>query len=70
MHRTTGAGRQLSIRCNAAFAAATAALAPYRAGTTFVAYTPLTNADTKALAQAIDALAEPLSKVSKEVVSS
>jgi iron uptake system component EfeO len=52
------------------FAAVTAALAPYRTGTTFVAYTALTDADTKALAQVIDALAEPLSKVGKEVVSS
>jgi iron uptake system component EfeO len=54
----------------AKFAAVTAALAPYRTGSTFVAYTALTNADTKALAQAIDALAEPLSKVGKEVVNS
>jgi iron uptake system component EfeO len=60
----------LAADVDAKFAAVTAALAPYRAGTTFVAYTALTNADTKALAQAIDALAEPLSKVSKEVVSS
>ena len=35
-----------------------------------MAYTALTEADTKALAQAIDALAEPLSKVGKQVVSS
>jgi iron uptake system component EfeO len=60
----------LAADVEAKFAAVTAALAPYRAGTTFVAYTALTNADTKALAQVIDALAEPLSKVGKEVVSS
>ena len=38
--------------------------------TTYVAYTDLTEADTKALPQAIDALAEPLSKVAKQVVGS
>ena len=55
-------------RSTAKFAAVTAALAPYRTGTTFVAYTALTDADTKALAQVIDALAEPLSQVGKQVV--
>jgi len=54
----------------AKFAAVETALAPYKTGTTFVAYTALTDADTKALAQAIDALAEPLSQVGKQVVSS
>ena len=49
--------------------AVTAALAPYRQGDTFVSYTMLTPADTKALAQAVAALAEPLSKVSKQVVA-
>ena len=44
--------------------------APYGSGTTYVAYTDLTKADTKTLSQAIDALAEPLSKVSKQVVGS
>jgi iron uptake system EfeUOB component EfeO/EfeM len=34
-----------------------------------VAYTALTTADTKALSQVIDSLAEPLSKVAKQVVS-
>ena len=38
--------------------------------TTYVAYTDLTKADTKELSQAIDSLAEPLSKVSKQVVGS
>ncbi len=61
---------ELAADIDAKFAAVTAALAPYRTGTTFVAYTALTDADTKALAQAIDALAEPLSKVGKQVVSS
>jgi iron uptake system component EfeO len=54
----------------AKFAAVTAALAPYRTGTTFVAYTTLTPADTKALSTVVDALAEPLSTVGKRVVSS
>jgi iron uptake system EfeUOB component EfeO/EfeM len=35
-----------------------------------VSYTALTEDDTKALSQAIDALAEPLSKVSRQVVGS
>jgi iron uptake system component EfeO len=50
------------------FAAVLTALDPYRSGTTFVPYTSLTTADTKALSQVIDALAEPLSKVSKQIV--
>ena len=33
-----------------------------------MAYTALTDADTKALAQVIDSLAEPLSQVGKQVV--
>jgi iron uptake system component EfeO len=53
---------------DAKFAAVTAALAPYRTGATFVAYTDLTSDDTKALSTVIDALAEPLSKVGKQVV--
>ena len=60
----------LSADIQTKFAAVTAALAPYRTGTTFVAYTALTDADTKALAQVIDALAEPLSQVGKQVVNS
>jgi len=59
----------LASEIDSRFAAVTAALEPYRRGTTFVAYTDLTQADTKALSQVIDALAEPLSKVSKQVVS-
>jgi iron uptake system component EfeO len=50
------------------FAAVDTALTSYRQGATFVAYTTLTSADTKMLAQAIDALAEPLSNVAREVV--
>ena len=39
------------------------ALGPYRRGDGFVLYTALTAADKRKLAQAIDALAEPLSRV-------
>ena len=60
----------LAADIEAKFAAVDAALAPYKTGTTFVAYTALTNDDTKVLAQAIDALAEPLSKVGQQVVGS
>jgi iron uptake system component EfeO len=59
----------LATQIDARFGEVTAALVPYRTGTTFVAYTALTTADTKALSQAIDSLAEPLSKVAKQVVS-
>ena len=59
----------LASQIDTRFAAVTAALEPYRSGTTFVPYTNLTSADTKALSQVIDALAEPLSKVAKQIVS-
>jgi len=56
---------------DAKFAAVYAALQPYKTGTTtYVAYTDLTQDDTKALSQVIDSLAESLSKVSKQVVGS
>ncbi len=60
----------LAADITAKFTAVLAALDPYRSGTTFVSYSDLTETDTKALSQAIDALAEPLSHVGKEVVSS
>jgi iron uptake system component EfeO len=61
----------LVTELDAKFAAVYAALQPYKTGdATYVAYTDLTQADTKTLSQAIDALAEPLSKVSKRVVGS
>lgn len=53
---------------DAKFAAVLAALAPYRTGASFVAYTDLTKDDTKALSTVIDSLAEPLSKVGKQIV--
>ncbi|HTS15080.1 MAG TPA: iron uptake system protein EfeO [Candidatus Sulfotelmatobacter sp.] len=50
------------------FADVDAALRPYRQGTGFVLYTALTPADTRTLAQVVDALAEPLSEVAAKVV--
>jgi iron uptake system component EfeO len=61
---------ELVTEIEAKFAAVMTALEPYRRGTTFVLYTDLTKDDTKALSQAIDTLAEPLSQVGKHVVSS
>jgi iron uptake system EfeUOB component EfeO/EfeM len=61
---------QLVSELDAKFAAVYTALQSYGSGTTYLAYTDLTKADTKKLSQAIDALAEPLSKVSKQVVGS
>jgi high-affinity iron transporter len=45
------------------------ALGPYRRGSGFVAYDALRPADTRALSQSIDALAEPLSRVGSIVVA-
>ena len=59
----------LAAQIDARFADVYATLAPYGSGSTFVPYTDLTKADTKQLSQSIDALAEPLSKVAKKVVS-
>jgi high-affinity iron transporter len=50
------------------FEAVDTALARYRRGNGFVSYTKLTSADKRKLSQAIDALAEPLSKVPAVVV--
>ncbi len=59
----------LATKIDQGFTTVDTALGPYRRGTTFVLYTELTNSDTKGLAQVIDALAEPLSKVAKKLVS-
>ena len=48
---------------DARFGDVEAALEPYRQGDSFVPYTALTKADTRALSWSIDALAEPLSQV-------
>jgi iron uptake system component EfeO len=46
------------------------ALAKYRTGDGYVSYTTLTEQDVRSLAQAVDALAEPMSEVGAMVVSS
>ncbi len=51
------------------FDAVMAALDDYREGDGFVPYTDLEESDTRALSQAIDALAEPLSQVAGLVVA-
>ena len=43
-------------------------LAPYRAGSGYVLYTKLTDADTKKLSESIDALAQPISEVAPAVL--
>ena len=45
------------------------ALAKYRAGDGYVSYTTLTKEDVRSLAQAVDALAEPMSEVGAMVVN-
>lgn len=45
------------------------ALAPYKSGDGYVLYTELTEDDTRALSQAVDALAEPLSHVAEHMGS-
>jgi iron uptake system component EfeO len=64
----TGSNAALASQIDARFAAVDTALAGYKAGTGYVLYTALTSTDTKMLSQAIDALAEPLSKVAKQIV--
>jgi iron uptake system component EfeO len=54
---------ELSGALEADFKAVFAELEPYRRGNGFVSYTELTEADTRKLAQSIDALAEKMSQV-------
>lgn len=61
---------KLVSELDAKFAAVYTALQPYQTNGTYVLYTDLTKADTQKLSQVIDSLAEPLSKVSKQVVGS
>jgi iron uptake system component EfeO len=51
------------------FAAVDTALTPYRRGDDFVLYTALTTAQTRRIALAIEAAAEPLSKVAEQIVA-
>ena len=64
----TGTNAALASQIDTRFAGVDTALAAYEVGTGYVLYNALTSADTKALSQAIDAIAEPLSKVAKQVV--
>ena len=59
---------KLAKEIEASFEDVYAALKPYRRGDGFVPYTELTQADTRKLAQEIDALAELLSQVPAQIV--
>jgi iron uptake system component EfeO len=59
---------KLAKEIEADFEKVYADLRPYRRGDGFVSYTTLTSADTRKLAQSIDALAEKLSQVPAEIV--
>jgi iron uptake system component EfeO len=65
------AGRQAGLagQIDRRFSAVGTALRPYRRGDGYIPYTKLTSRDTRLLSQAIDALAEPLSKVAAIVVA-
>jgi iron uptake system component EfeO len=58
----------LAKEIEASFEDVYASLKPYRRGNGFVSYTELTKADTRKLAQEIDALAEELSQVPAQIV--
>jgi len=60
---------KLAKEIEADFEAVYAALKPYERGEGFVSYTDLTKADTRKLAQSIDALAEKLSLVPAAIVT-
>ena len=59
---------KLAKEIEASFEDVYAALEPYRRGDGFVSYTELSKADTRKLAQEIDALAEELSRVPAQIV--
>ncbi|MBB3113876.1 iron uptake system component EfeO [Paenibacillus phyllosphaerae] len=54
---------ELEAQIGENFTAMETLLAKYKSGDGYVSYTDLTEADTKALSQALDALAEPLSQM-------
>jgi iron uptake system component EfeO len=60
---------KLAKEIEASFEDVYASLEPYRRGDGFVLYTDLSKADTRKLAQEIDALAEELSQVPAQIVS-
>jgi iron uptake system component EfeO len=59
---------KLAKEIEASFEDVRGSLKPYRRGDGFVSYTKLTKADTRKLAQEIDALAEELSQVPPQIV--
>ena len=59
---------ELAKEIEASFEDVQLALKPYRRGDGFVSYTEMTRADTRKLAQEIDALAEKLSQVPAQIV--
>ena len=59
---------QLDTKIDARFTALQKLLDRYRAGNGFVSYDDLGKADVKALSNAVNALAEPLSKLTAAVV--
>jgi iron uptake system component EfeO len=61
---------KLAKQIEASFDEVYASLKPYERGDGFVSYTELTKADTRKLAQKIDALAELLSEVPAQIVGS
>lgn len=60
---------KLVSEIEAGFAEVEATLVPYRRGEGFVSYTELTKADTRKLAQSIDALAELLAQMPADIAS-
>jgi len=66
----TSAAPDLAASLDERFAAVEADLGRYRSGDGFVTYTALTADQTRALAQGVDALAEPLSEVAARLVGS
>jgi iron uptake system component EfeO len=60
--------KALADQIDSQFVAVHSALAPYRRGTGWVLYDSLTPAQTKALADRVDALAEPLSHLTAAVL--
>ncbi|HEY1285437.1 MAG TPA: iron uptake system protein EfeO [Solirubrobacterales bacterium] len=65
----SGQNPKLAKEIEADFEEVYADLKPYRRGDGFVSYTTLAPADTRKLAQSIDALAEKLSQVPAEIVA-
>jgi len=59
----------LATTVAARFAAVRASLAPYRTGSGFVNYSTVSPAQRRKLSQAVDALAEPLSRIGGTIVA-